>query len=136
MSEQKLAVEILSAEPCTPGEYVRLLSRLREMAEGFIGDEGFNERARHGLLGRATYDGTHRVRFYEGRIAVSRVDGERLTWDELQAVKRQTIGDVTAIEVYPPKRMEVNLRHTRHLWYGPEVTRFVDKNCRHPEFGS
>lgn len=40
-----------------------------------------------------------------------------ITWDELQAIKNQYLGEETAaIEVYPPKSMVVNSLMMRHLW--------------------
>lgn len=44
-----------------------------------------------------------------------------LTWDELQAIKRQIgLGDCYAVEVYPPDRDVVNVANMRHLWILPE----------------
>lgn len=75
------------------------------------------------------------IREYDNRLAVSRDDGERMTWEELQTVKsRLWGGGRIAIEVYPADSKVVNLRHTRHLWCGVEIARVVRAKCQHPEF--
>jgi hypothetical protein len=38
------------------------------------------------------------------------------SWAELQSVKQEVLGDVFALEVYPPLEDSVNLANTRHLW--------------------
>ncbi|PLS26016.1 DUF7694 domain-containing protein [Bifidobacterium parmae] len=57
------------------------------------------------------------------RLSVNRVgidlngrwkDG--ITWDELQRVKQETIGDAWAVEIYPPKTDLVDVANIRHLW--------------------
>jgi hypothetical protein len=75
--------------------------------------------------------GDHVVREYSDRLAIWRCDGKRLTWEELQSVKTQVIGDRVAVEVYPADADVVNLRHTRHLWFGPQVDAL---SFKHPEF--
>ena len=46
---------------------------------------------------------------------------DRLTWDELQSIKRQIgRGDLYAVEVYPRDRDIVNVANMRHLWIFPE----------------
>lgn len=43
-----------------------------------------------------------------------------LTWDELQAIKREIgFGDWYAVEVYPPDQDVVNVANFRHLWLLP-----------------
>jgi len=76
----------------------------------------------------------HRVRCYSNRIAISRNDGNRLTWEEVQRVKCEILGDMICIEVYPAEKDVVNLRHTRHLWFDYAITSAVKSVCRHPEF--
>lgn len=39
-----------------------------------------------------------------------------MTWDELQMVKEQTVGDVWAVEVYPTASAVVDVANMRHLW--------------------
>ncbi|MEL8055059.1 MAG: hypothetical protein AAGK66_02800 [Pseudomonadota bacterium] len=40
-----------------------------------------------------------------------------ITWDELQAIKNDQIGEnVIAIEVYPPENEVINKGNVRHLW--------------------
>lgn len=39
-----------------------------------------------------------------------------ITWDELQRIKLETVGDVYALEVYPQKIDEINVANMRHLW--------------------
>jgi hypothetical protein len=42
---------------------------------------------------------------------------DRITWDELQAVKAQAgYADALAVEVYPPAADVVNVANMRHLW--------------------
>lgn len=42
---------------------------------------------------------------------------DRITWDELQAIKRQIgFGDRWAYEVFPPDNDLVNVANMRHLW--------------------
>lgn len=76
----------------------------------------------------------HRVRIYKERLAISRNDGQRMTWEELQEIKQLIWGDAICVEVYPAADAVVNLRHTRHLWSSPSLTAAVIDSCRHPEF--
>ena len=40
-----------------------------------------------------------------------------ITWDELQAIKRQVgFGDRMAVEIYPADAQVVNVANMRHLW--------------------
>lgn len=44
-----------------------------------------------------------------------------LTWDELQAIKRDVgFGDWYGFEIYPPDQQVVNAANIRHLWISPE----------------
>jgi hypothetical protein len=44
-----------------------------------------------------------------------------ITWDELQALKRQAgYADRWAVEIYPPDLHVVNVGNLRHLWIWPE----------------
>ena len=89
---------------------------------------------RHDLTGEWHLE-HHYVREYSNRLAIARDDHQRLTWEEVQAVKEQLWGDVLAIELYPRKAETVNLRHTRHIWRLPQTVEFeVDDICQHPEF--
>ena len=90
----------------------------------------WRERASVGLL-RTIEIGEHRIREYADRLAIWRVDGERLGWEELQLVKELVWPGIVAMELYPAHKNVVNLRHTRHLWRAPASV--IDK-CRHPEF--
>ena len=55
------------------------------------------------------------------------VDG--ITWDELQAIKRQAgYGDRFAVEVYPSDVDIVNVGSLRHLWILPEALPFSWRN--------
>ena len=66
---------------------------------------------------RLTVNSTRRM-----RVPVSRKrDGldwrDGITWDELQRVKNETLGeDVWCVEVYPPESEVVNVSNMRHLW--------------------
>ncbi len=78
--------------------------------------------------------GEHRIRIYQNRLAIWRLDGARMTWEELQKVKQAVWGDCVAVEIYPLQADVVNLRHTRHLWSSPLLRGAVNSECRHPEF--
>lgn len=40
-----------------------------------------------------------------------------ITWDELQAIKREVgLGDYMAVEIFPKDRDVVNVANMRHLW--------------------
>jgi len=68
------------------------------------------------------------VQYYEDkghrRISVNRADvdvkarswTDGITWDELQEAKEKTVGDVWAVEIYPPADRLVNVANIRHLW--------------------
>lgn len=93
----------------------------------------WRDRAEAGMI-RTAETPLHFIRVYANRIAVSRHDGGRLTWEELQAVKQQMLGDRTCIEIYPAASNVVNLRHTRHLWWSQEISLAVKAIPEHPEF--
>lgn len=78
----------------------------------------------------------HKVRVYENRLAISRLDGKNQTWEELQQVKNSIWGaDCVAIEIYPKESGVVNIKPTRHLWKLSEnVEREILKQCNHIEF--
>jgi hypothetical protein len=73
------------------------------------------------------------VRRYADRIAVQSKDETAISWEVLQNIKREVLGDVVAIEVFPMDADVVNLQNTRHLWFGDAVNEVV-KACTHPEF--
>ena len=59
------------------------------------------------------------------RLSVTRVEFDRhtgeyrdgITWDDLQKVKNETVGeDCWAVECYPPERFVQNVANMRHLW--------------------
>jgi hypothetical protein len=52
------------------------------------------------------------------RLSIRRVNaGDRITWDELQQIKRDVgYGDACAVEMFPPDRDVVNVANMRHLW--------------------
>ena len=53
-----------------------------------------------------------------------------ITWDELQRVKNECLGDdVWCVEVYPAQEKLVNVSNIRHLWVldGPPETRFPEE---------
>ncbi len=58
-------------------------------------------------------------------LRVWRRDGhDGITWDELQAVKNETLGlHVAAIEVFPIEDQVVNERNMRHLFVLPDDVR-------------
>lgn len=95
----------------------------------------WREKSNDGLL-KVHSIGDYRIRRYVNRLAIWRKDGQRLTWEELQEVKSNIIGDKVAIEVYPRDIDVVNKRHTRHLWFSDSIEEIVNKICRHPEFNN
>jgi len=49
-----------------------------------------------------------------------------ITWDELQALKNEHMGeDVMAIEVYPKAGEVLNNANVRHLWRFPDLGVFA-----------
>jgi hypothetical protein len=100
-----------------------------------IGSRSWRARASVGLLKTHCLE-AHVVREYANRLAIQRHDGERMTWEELQAVKCAIWGDRMAIEVYPAASVAVGLRHTRHLWWSPDLELAAVSGCRHPEIGT
>lgn len=95
------------------------------------------ERAAIGVLEtrriRASISEEFVVRVYCDRIAVQSMDSRAISWETLQKVKEEVIGDVVAIEIFPKAVDVVNLRNTRHLWFGKGVEEFVTR-FSHPEF--
>lgn len=66
----------------------------------------------------------HVVRVYADRLAIHH--GERLSWEDLNAIKRVIWGDdVTAVEVFPRQSEVINLRPTRHLWRSDAIEKIV-----------
>lgn len=50
---------------------------------------------------------------------------DRITWNELQRIKRQAgFGDNWAYEIFPPDRDVVNVANMRHLWIPDDVPGF------------
>ena len=94
---------------------------------------GFKTTSAYGLLYKGTI-GAYAYREYVDRLAIWKVDGQRLTWEEVQEAKTLIWGDRVAIEVYPKNTDVVNKRHTRHLWSTPSLILVVEALCRHPEF--
>lgn len=91
------------------------------------------EKSRIGLLDIVKVD-DYSVRVYADRIAIQSSKDDAISWEVLQRVKNKVIGEVFAIEVFPAEESEVvNLRNTRHLWFGPEVDKLKDV-IKHPEF--
>lgn len=74
------------------------------------------------------------VRRYSDRIAIQSKTQDPISWETLQRVKNKVIGEVFAIEVFPATESEVvNLRNTRHLWFGKEISD-IQNLLVHPEF--
>lgn len=93
----------------------------------------WHEKAGVGLL-RTEQFGIYKVRFYENRIAIQAPNLDPISWEELQRVKGEAIGEVFAVEVFPAKNADVvNLRNTRHLWFGDDISKIQDF-IKHPEF--
>ena len=66
-------------------------------------------------------DGVQRI---SANRTTARQDGrwdDGLSWDEMQAIKRQIgRGDLYGVEIYPRDRDVVNVANMRHLWVLPE----------------
>ncbi len=66
-------------------------------------------------------DGVQRI---SANRTTARSDGrwdDGMTWDEMQAIKRQIgRGDLYAVEIYPRDRDVVNVANMRHIWVLPE----------------
>ena len=77
--------------------------------------------------------GRYMVRRYPNRIAVQSAHEEPISWEDLQKVKREILGDVVAVEIFPKESEVVNLRNTRHLWFG-ECLDNITTTFTHPEF--
>lgn len=91
------------------------------------------EKSRVGLIRIEVVEG-YSVRVYSDRIAIQSSNQDPISWEVLQRIKNKIIGSVFAIEVFPAEESEVvNLRNTRHLWFGPEVDKLKDV-IKHPEF--
>ena len=91
------------------------------------------EKSRVGLIRIEVVEG-YSVRIYSDRIAIQSSNQDPISWEVLQRIKNKIIGSVFAIEVFPAEESEVvNLRNTRHLWFGPEVDKLKDV-IKHPEF--
>lgn len=73
------------------------------------------------------------VRIYPNRIAIQSEKEDAISWETLQAIKCKIIGDAIAIEIFPANADVVNLRNTRHIWYG-ECLKDLTKTFTHPEF--
>jgi len=54
-------------------------------------------------------------------VKVERTSGkDKITWDQLQAVKNYALGpDAAAVEFFPPENDLVNETNMRHLWEIP-----------------
>lgn len=73
------------------------------------------------------------VRIYPNRIAIQSEEEDAISWETLQAIKTKILGDVMAIEIFPPNSEVVNLKNTRHLWYS-ECLKDLTKTFTHAEF--
>lgn len=50
-------------------------------------------------------------------LAICRIDGGPLTWDDMQAIKNELCGeDVEALELYPAAARAITGPEVRHLW--------------------
>jgi hypothetical protein len=95
----------------------------------------WKQKAQIGLL-KTKRNHEYTIRMYSDRLAISRKDDAVMSWEELQNIKQNLLGDAFAIEVYPPADEVVNLRNTRHLWFGLGITATVEAYCRHAEFNN
>ena len=83
---------------------------------------------RVGGMRRLTVNSTRRTRSTRPGQGTDWRDG--ITWDELQRVKNECLGEeVWCVECYPAESALVNANNMRHLWVldGPPETRFPTK---------
>jgi hypothetical protein len=92
----------------------------------------WKERAACGLI-RTERIGDFTVRVYKDRIAIRGVSECAISWEILQKIKRQVLGDVVAVEIFPIDSDVVNLANTRHLWFSPNLAGFLSQYT-HEEF--
>lgn len=91
------------------------------------------EKSRVGLIRIEVVEG-YSVRVYSDRIAIQSSNQDPISWEVLQRIKNKIIGSVFAVEVFPAEESEVvNLRNTRHLWFGSEISK-IQAFLQHPEF--
>ncbi|MBW3092666.1 hypothetical protein KIH79_06835 [Bifidobacterium sp. 82T10] len=70
------------------------------------------------------------------RLSVNRIQRDKrtnewkdgITWDELQRIKQETLGNVWAVEIYPPEPDLVNIHNIRHLWILPQPPTYAWHN--------
>lgn len=77
--------------------------------------------------------GEYSVRIYPNRIAIQSDKPDAISWETLQAIKSEVLGDVMAIEIFPHNSQVVNLKNTRHLWFSEDL-KDLTKTFTHPEF--
>lgn len=66
------------------------------------------------------YPGLLRLSVCRGTLNAAGRWNDRLTWDELQAIKREIgFGEWYGVEIYPPDHRVVNVANMRHLWLLP-----------------
>lgn len=81
-------------------------------------------------LRRLTVNSTRRMRVPLSRKRSGTDWRDGITWDELQRIKNECLGeDVWCVEVYPAQDDVVDVANMRHLWVldGPPETRFPKK---------
>lgn len=73
----------------------------------------------------AAYPGLIRLSICRVKVQSGGGWEDALTWDELQAIKREVgFGDRFAVEIYPPDTNVVNVANMRHLWVFAEPLAF------------
>jgi len=61
--------------------------------------------------------GMYRLSINRSQVKTSGRWADRITWDELQSIKKQVgFGDWWAYEAFPPESKVVNVSNIRHLW--------------------
>lgn len=97
----------------------------------------WREKAAFGLIRMEKIDANgieYTVRVYSDRIAIQSKTNDPISWGTLQLVKSKVLGEVFAVEVFPAIESDVvNLRNTRHLWFGSEIDK-IQSILIHPEF--
>ena len=115
-SEQRQYVKTVAGKDwrkLTPDEIARTPSRGPRPVAGFLNRQYLVQ----------IYDESHkfpgmvRMSVNRAKIKASGTWADKITWDELQTIKRELgFGDSWGCEVYPPEKDVVNVTNMRHLW--------------------
>jgi len=128
-------IGILETENLPFLEKKKIRSTLTKM-DSFKKSSSWRDKIGFGLLETHQIAGTiYTVRRYADRIAIQSPIEDAISWETLQKIKTDLIGDVVAIEIFPKNSKVVNFRNTRRLWYGESLEKLnIMEIFKHPEF--